>query len=505
MGRAPLPSPPTTIMPTPYTKIGFIQNAPMPGDFSVNLRAIVQGYRECLDHGAELVIAPAEALCGSEPGDLIKRRSYIRQMRQALDALSRELGSAPLLTCLYSTIITEEELWDGMLGEEDADPEFIDESLTLVPVLLEHNCVTELDDGEQNFIDDHCIYISISPEGMLPDLGGLELMVHFDTSPWHMQAPEKDAEERSWEARSNGTPVACVRAVGVAGSSLYAGGSVLYNAAGKCMLRMPLFRTAAADGDLRRAKPLRAFPEPEERLRQALVMGIRDTVRHNGYSGVCLPLDHPASALLAALACEALGAGNVCGISFSENRTTARALGCDYRDLSPALPEAGISDRAGLEHTEPLTARLQVALMQSFAEERGLMLLSPLNRRDIMLGNFTLYGDSCGLLAPLGKLYPMDVYLLSRSYSEEHSGLFGALTPPPHAAQNRILHELADLNVSAGELIAREDKLFNENDVRYIQRRIIASAFKRSQLPLMLSIEPPVERLNIPICHRLND
>mgnify|MGYP003290563751 FL=1 len=49
-------------MNTNISKIGLIQTAPLPGDFSNNLRAIVQGYRECLDHGAEVVIAPAASL-----------------------------------------------------------------------------------------------------------------------------------------------------------------------------------------------------------------------------------------------------------------------------------------------------------------------------------------------------------------------------------------------------------------------------------------------------------
>lgn len=78
-------------------KIGIIQSFPATADFSGNLRRIVQGYRECLDHGAELIIAPATALCGLAPLALTGRRSFMMQTRAALDALAAELGSVPLL------------------------------------------------------------------------------------------------------------------------------------------------------------------------------------------------------------------------------------------------------------------------------------------------------------------------------------------------------------------------------------------------------------------------
>ena len=66
-------------------KIGIIQNAPLPGDFSNNLRAIVQGYRECLDHGADIVVAPAAALCGLEPQSLATRSSFLAQTQAAAE------------------------------------------------------------------------------------------------------------------------------------------------------------------------------------------------------------------------------------------------------------------------------------------------------------------------------------------------------------------------------------------------------------------------------------
>lgn len=495
-------------MSAPYTKIGLIQNSPLPGDFSANLRAIVQGYRECLDHGAEIILAPADALCGLAPRDLSKRASFLHQMRAAFDALSHELGSAPLLTCGYSSPISEEDLWDGLLGEEENDPEQPAPDLCLVPYLVEKDTVTELDDGEVNFIDEHTVFVCIGEEEMLPDTEPCDLMVHFGTEPWHTNAPMQDAEARAWEARTNGSPVACLRPYGVAGSSVYGGGSSLHDGAGNLALRLPLFRNGAAVADLRRPKPVPALPTPESQMRDALELGIRDTVRHHGYGGVCLPLDHPNSTLLAALAVSALGSSNVCGITFDHNTAAAKALGIDALEWSQGDMPTAAAEAAGIAEDSfrrALTARIRAAMMQTYAESRGLMLLSPIDRHAALTGDFTLYGDTCGHLAPLGNLYQVDIYLLSCQFREEHSQLFGALAQPADSTQDRILHELADLNIGAADLLEKQGILFKENDVRFLQRRLISTALRRQQLPTVLHVDPVQERLTLPTDHRLND
>lgn len=494
-------------MPTPYTKIGLIQTSPLPGDFSVNLRAIVQAYRECLDHGAEIVIAPAEALCGIAPHDLRMRASFLHQMRAAFDALSHELGSAPLLTCGYASPISEEDLWDGLLGEEEQDPERPDETVEMIPFLVEKDTVSELDDGEVNFIDEHTVFIAIGEEAMIPDAEPADLMVHFSTGPWHTNIPAADEEEHTWEARTNGSVVVNMRAFGVSGSSLYGGGSTVCNSRGKLVMRLPYFRSAAMVVDMRRPKPVVAPPTPESLMRDAIELGIRDTVRHHGYGGVCVPLDHANSTLLAALAVSALGSANVCGITFTGNTAAAKALGIDCREWQDAALVSAASAASGIGEDEaaPLRARLHASLMQSFAESRGMLLLSPVDRHASLLGEFTLYGDTCGALAPLGNLYQVDLYLLCRSFSEEHAELFGTLAEPADTTRDRILHELADLNIGASDLLAKQGILFKENDVRYLQRRLISSALRRNQLPPVLRVDPLSERINIPTNHRLND
>lgn len=488
-------------------KIGLIQTSPLPGDFSNNLRAIVQGYRECLNHGAELVIAPAAALCGLEPGALSIRRSFISQTRAALDTLSKELGTAPLLLGGYTNVLGADEVYVGiMAGEGDEDDPWMsqDQSITLVPYLLEKDSVTELNSNECFTLENSTLYVDLTDEEQLPDVMA-DLIIRMPSTPWYAGSFQNDYELRSWEANMSGCPIACIRPVGTSAGHVYGGGSALYNAEGTPILRLPLFENAARVADLSRSTQALELPEPAEQLSQALERGIRDNVRNNCFSGVCVPLDHTHSALLAALCIEAIGAANVCGISFDAENKLAEKLGISCFCPQTSQLEEATKLTLSEEESPALIDRMRTAIALTHAESRGLMLCTPLARRELMLGEFRMYGQSGGHLAPLGNLYDIDLFLLSEYLKEKYPDLFGALGTPPNGNTCRIIHELADLNTPPSELLNETHYLFKENDVRLIQRKIVASALRRSQLPIILHADPPIEQLHFPISHRLND
>lgn len=494
------------------TKIGLIQNAPLPGDFSANLRAIVQGYRDCLDHGAELVVAPAAALCGLDPRSLANRRSFLRQMNAAMNALSAELGNAPLLLGGYGKIFDDSELAEDEWLLEGAENDYFDESLdpdpqvVPVPFLLEHDSVTELEDAEVTTVGDTAIYVTIGDDEILPEGPDFDLLVHLSSEPWYAGASEKAHERCTWEAKANLTPVINCVPVGMYGNKIYGGGSALYNSEGKALLRLPFFETSAKVGNISGKTLAPALPDATEMLRSAIERGIRDTVRNNGYGGAVILADHPNSTLLTALAVSALGSGNVCCITFEGNKAAAETLHADCICHEADSVQNAAAALLHLESPTPaLTQRLRASMTMTEAEARGLMLLSPLDRSDIMTGQFTLYGDTCGYLAPLSNLYEMDIYMLCKHFSEQQPDLFGTLTEPTHPERDRIIHELSDRNIGASDLLKHNGLLFKENDVRLIQRQIIASELKRSQMPIVLHVDAPEQQLKFPISHRLND
>ncbi len=490
-----------------HLKIGIIQNAPLTADFSNNLRAIVQGYRDCLDHGAQLVVAPATALCGHRPGSLSSRHSFLRQTQSALESLSLELGHAPLLLGAYTSLFEDEvDEWELLMNDGGVEGGCCSPQANshpdIVPFLIEKETVTELPDSGVTDINGLAVYVDVSIGAVVPDKANFDILIHLSDGSWHAGAAARQEDIHRWEARNNGTPVICVQAVGTAEGHIYAGGSAVYGADGTPLLRLPFFETGHRVADLAAAPRARALPREDELLEQALIRGIRDSVLGNGYNAVCLPLDHPNAALLTALCTEALGSANVYGATFG------KAEDCPASSLGIKMEELDAAPLLSAAHAAPgtpLALRLQAAMLTTYADNQGLMLLSPLSRHDIMLGQFTLYAESCGMLAPLGNLYRMDIHLLTQLAGERHPGLIGTLAEPEQPEQDRIIHELADRNISPTELLVNHPMLFPENDVRYVQRRLIASALKRTQLPTILHVDAPSEQLEIPVSHRLND
>ena len=492
-------------------KIGIIQSKALPGDFPRNLRQIVQGYRECLDRGADIVITSIYALSGLEPHDLKRRNSFMRQMEEATETLAAELSmtDVPLITgyCINPllTPVGEEfdDYWeadDGLLCDVSEDNDSMHESIIMLPCVIRRGNIRVLTEGVNTSIADWICHITTSVKESLPD-GDVDLIIHLPKTPWHNRSSDTEQKIFCWESHTAQAPVVCVHPVGTEGGNIYGGGSGLY-LHNKLAGLLPYFESACCT--LRTHAPRTESvqtPNLISQVEKALIAGIRDTVHQNGYSGVCLPLDHPNGKLLANLCVQALGADNVCGVSFSG----AEYPGIKCLPLRVAELMQLSKEQINEEYAPGLESRLKGCLLSSISEEKGMMLLSAMARPELMLGNFTLYGESCGFLAPLGNLYQVDLFLLCRHIAEREPDMEHAIAEPLEPEQDRIIHDLTERNISASDLLRRDSTPEKENKVRSIQRKIIASALKRTQSPLILQFSAQEEQLNIPVTHRLND
>ena len=226
---------------------------------------------------------------------------------------------------------------------------------------------------------------------------------------------------------------------------------------------------------------------------------------NNEYAGACISLDNKNALLMALLCSEALGASKVHGISFEEPSPSFKALGIHTHTIKLNDITGSISEALEGLDTAPLEQRIKNAITISYADKNGLMPMTAITRNELMMGEFVLYGDSAGYLAPLGNLYKMDIYMLSRYYQEKMADIFGTLNEPTSPETDRIIHELADRNISADSLLSDYMSPFKENDVRMVQRRIVSSAFKRTQTPMIIRVDREDERTDLPSHHRLND
>lgn len=497
-----------------HLKIGIIQSFPLTADFSGNLRRVVQGYRECLDRGAELVVAPATALCGLAPMDLAGRRSFMAQTRDALNALAAELSDTPLLLGAWSSLLPDEaEARARVLTSFEVDPTERVESLTpasvVTPFLLCRDSVTELGDAELSDMLGRRVYVDINDnltlleEGERPDL-----IIHLATGAWHRRSRRREEERCRWEARHHHCPVVCCRAVGTAEGQVYGGSSIVCSSEGEVLMRLPAFQEMNAVADtVRAARRSAAEGSEQDEMAEAICRGIADSVHGRDYAGVCILGDLRHSALLAALCAKTIGPERVLCVSFDLSSGAAsgvlrvpgvRRMQWDLEPLMQALPRE--LDELAREAARP---RLAGALLSSLAEQEGLLLLSPLSRQELMTGQFTLYGESCGGLLPFGELYDHELAGLGAR--------MGLAPAPDSEAEDReqrialIIHEMANLNHSPGSLIHQAGHCYPEHEVRFVQRRMAAGEAGRRQLPPVLHLTPDCQQLYFPIRHRLND
>lgn len=190
-----------------------------------------------------------------------------------------------------------------------------------------------------------------------------------------------------------------------------------------------------------------------ENLYQALVLGLKDYFRKSGLTKACLGLSGGIdSAVVAALAVEALGASNVLGLmmpsrysspgSLSDAQLLAERLGIETKELSIEGPfKSYLSllhpffEGHSTELTEEnLQARIRGMLLMAFSNTFGYIVLSTGNKSELAMGYSTLYGDMCGGISPLGDVKKQQVYALADWINREKEIIpFNTIQKPPSA------------------------------------------------------------------------
>jgi NAD+ synthase (glutamine-hydrolysing) len=276
-------------------------------------------------------------------------------------------------------------------------------------------------------------------------------------SPFRVGIPR----ERLRAARRHGRAVAFVNAVGVRDELIFDGGSFALAADGEEVARLARFAEDVVTVDLDGPAAAPAAEDGEDgderELFAALAFGIRGFAESNGLRSVVLGLSGGVdSALVAALAVEALGAGRVVAVHvpsrFTDPRSTeaarevARALGIrlEERPLEPLLAPweveaADVLDGgpAGRRTHENLQSRLRTAVLSAFVNRHGGLLLNASNKTELALGYGTLWGDLAGLLAPIGDLPKTAVFRLARWVARTRG------TIPPFVLERAPTAELA--------------------------------------------------------------
>jgi len=271
-------------------------------------------------------------------------------------------------------------------------------------------------------------------------------------------------------------------------------------------------------------------------LHQALTAGLRDFVRSTGGGKVVLGLSGGLdSALVALLAVDALGADNVLGVGMPSEYNSPDSLNL-ARDLAKNLgiqfltiPIDGVreaftrsflltpksSEKAGHLADENIQARIRAVLLMYLANREDRLVLATGNKSEAAMGYSTLYGDTCGAIAPIGDVYKVRLFDLAHHLNRNGERIpEGIITRPPSAELRpdqkdsdslppyEILDDILRRNLEGGQSGSRIAKEGGHSamTVAWVLSTVKKSAFKRSQEPFSLVASPaPLAGLDWPV------
>jgi NAD+ synthase (glutamine-hydrolysing) len=475
------------------------------GDLGGNAEVVRLWAAKAAEAGAHLVAFPEMVLTGYPVEDLALRTSFVDASREALEQLARDLqtdgvGELPVVVGYLDR---------APAGSRDADPTrelpqncaaVLHRGVVVARYAKHHLPTYGVFDEARVFTPGHDLAVvrvrgvdvalaiceDIWQEGgpvAMAREAGAELLLVLNGSPYER---DKDDTRLALAARRAGQAqcaLAYLNLVGGQDELVFDGDSIVVDADGSVLARGPQFAEDLLVVDLDLAESTfdpadvtegvvftavteepapsyaaRAAPEaprldPVGEVYQAVVLGLRDYVRKNGMSSVVLGLSGGIdSALVAALACDAVGASNVVGVSMPSEYSSehskddaadlAKRTGLDYR-VQPIKPmvEAFLT-HLGLTGVaeENLQARCRGVILMGLSNQEGHLTLATGNKSELATGYSTIYGDSVGGYAPLKDVPKTLVWELAtwRNAEAERAGETppippSSITKPPSA------------------------------------------------------------------------
>jgi NAD+ synthase (glutamine-hydrolysing) len=462
------------------------------GDFPGNLRKIAEFLERAAAQGVALVLFPELATCGYPPADLLEKESFVRSAEESLEAIAELTRGADRPAVLCGSPMRCE----GGSGKrvrnvaaliEGGEIRFIQQKMLLpfYDVFDEQRYFEPAQQQALTVVKGQAVAITICedawndkmfwPRQMYPvdpidelmrqwaalpqPLSAHRLILNISASPfWHGKLEVRRQMIGALAKRHRAT-VLMVNQVGANDSLIFDGGSFAVGPSGEVFAQgrsfvedLIIIETLETDTTGTIAQQAKDESETEQTW-NALVLGTRDYLRKCGFTKAIVGLSGGIdSALVAAIAVEALGAENVRGVgmpsefsssgSITDAEKLAKNLGIELsilpireiytqfeRSLEPLF--AGTSFGLAEENLQP---RIRGSLLMALSNKTGALVLTTGNKSEMACGYCTLYGDMVGALAVIGDVYKTEVYALSRWVNREREMIpSDTLTKPPSA------------------------------------------------------------------------
>ncbi|MER7573022.1 NAD+ synthase [Streptomyces sp. NPDC126514] len=467
----------------PQLRLALNQIDSRVGDLAGNTETILRWTRHSAEQGAHLVAFPEMALTGYPVEDLALRSSFVEASRSALHALAARLaeegfGELPVIVGYLDRSEAAQPKYGQPAGAPRNAAAVLHGGEVVLTFAKHHLPNYGVFDEFRYFVPGdtmpvvrvHGVDVALAIcEDLWQDGGrvpaarsaGAGLLVSINASPYERNKDDTRLELVRKRAQEAGCTTAYLAMIGGQDELVFDGDSIVVDASGEVIARAPQFAegcvvldldlpAAAADAPVGvvddglridrvvlSEEPLPAYEpelaggyadrlEDDEEVYSALVVGLRAYVAKNGFRSVLIGLSGGIdSALVAAIACDAVGAENVYGVSMPSKYSSehskgdaaelARRTGLNFRTVpiepmfDAYMTSLGLTGLA----EENLQSRLRGTLLMAISNQEGHIVLAPGNKSELAVGYSTLYGDSVGAYGPIKDVYKTSIFRLA--------------------------------------------------------------------------------------------
>ncbi len=448
-------------------RAALAQINPTVGDLEGNAALIVSTTVRAREAGADLVVFPELVLTGYPIEDLALRPSFQRASRKAITDVSRELAERGCghMTVLVGFLDSDEIPQPPALGRPHGgarNAAAVIRGGVIEAVYTKHHLPNYgvFDEARYFIPGNDPVIVEVAGTrvcvAICEDIwreGGpvtwaresrADVLAVLNASPFEMSKDDARLELCVRRARDADATILYTNLVGGQDELVFDGDSLAVDASGALLYRSPQCDEDLGIVDLPAgSSTMHPRMSDHEEAWSVLALGLRDYVIKNGFPSVILGLSGGIdSAVVAALACDALGADRVFGValpsvyssehSLADAHELAERTGLNFRVIPIAPMVDAFHDHMELTGlaAENVQARVRGTTLMALSNAEGHLVLATGNKSELSVGYSTIYGDAVGGFAPIKDVPKTLVWELAQ-WRNAHSTERGGIAPIP--------------------------------------------------------------------------